>query len=1214
MRNSDKSKQKKEKSEEFSPIVFVNNPISQSDDDVIDFSSQVNTIKTAINNGAKMIGIIADYGTGKSSMSELLKSEIKKDGNPEPIKINMWDCLCQVTKKTDTSESVSNLTKSFLYQLSNGRSRRFASYINKLLSKNYGNISFAANNILWFFIWIVLSAISYTVYKILGLSGTGVMQYLPQWCEKVASFAKLGAPLFVLLALVFLAIGIKNVCITFSHWKMPQRREPEINDVYDTYGLIIDKLTPKKGRYQLVFIDDLDRIDEKGIIIEFLKELYRFQDSLGDKSDKFVFVISIKPESELTNSQYQMTKSDEYKNDKIYTKVFDTVISLKPIHFDDYDSILLRLIRTDESKKENLIKLIGNADFEKSLPESFKWIKKGTNLTLRDLKDRLNHAVAILISLKNKSYKVGTSESFEPCAAVAYLENQYPKDYYILIKNEESFAGFMKRSYKIINEEGKGSATEKLYDLFIENFKANSCSDDFVKDFCSMVADRLFNDDFRMYFYTYPKDSHIKTTEERELCDMLLFPNQNDNYDELEDNIKKAYSRGNNEVVSSTLVSLESFPQVVIMNDTLFVHAVSVSLSKTFNIFASTVVDVIESEKNMVPFWRRIKQLPDKERSLFVKKCIDRLISTGSVDNIVRARLDITQGFGESIEEFSELFLGCDEILPQISQEEIEAINNPYIATKLINIEKVDKDQFDYLSSLIISCPLITEKVAYDLAYKTMCAFAEVLSAEDLAEQLLSFLSINHICDNDFFYIVCEGCNYLERITEYINSFVPSDFSDEYMEMIDALGIDININESLVNHLMEKHLFFTALTYLIAHNQLESINAYLEYETEILCACRKICVLSEEKLISLRIHFCFVNKNKNYFCLFEDDFPLITEEEFGLVDNPKEAIDLINANKVTINNCLHLLGVIYSRNYSEEEIVYLFEHLFDDETNNCVLDKDVKKEFVDNFDFEKVSLKKLDSEQRSRIFKLIKNECQINNADDAIEFSNRLGCFVPEIERIIRSANSKVKEYLNLISSIDELTEVALEWIENSGKYVTVGLSENLCKVLYDNGFLLDYIVADTLRKGYLNIDASIPFSEYINVYNDVEELFLIMSGHWVFLERLQQEAALDELDDEHLIPIFKTEQTKRFFEFIFSDKTSASIKQRYLVEFGKFKTEEDSKAFQMLICKEDNMKLLGSYDIYHRIHENLWSSNPSHKMLFTRTWNKNWKDKLNKT
>ena len=122
------------------------------------------------------------------------------------------------------------------------------------------------------------------------------------------------------------------------------------------------------------------------------------------------------------------------------------------------------------------------------------------------------------------------------------------------------------------------------------------------------------------------------------------------------------------------------------------------------------------------------------------------------------------------------------------------------------------------------------------------------------------------------------------------------------------------------------------------------------------------------------------------------------------------------------------------------------------------------------------------------------------------------------------------------------------------------------------------------------------------------------MSGHWAFLERLQQEAALDEFDDEHLIPIFKTEQTKRFFEFIFSDKTSVSIKQRYLVEFGKFKTEEDSKAFQMLICKEENMKLLGSYDIYHRIHENLWSSNPSHKMLFTRTWNKNWKDKLSKT
>ena len=43
------------------------------------------------------------------------------------------------------------------------------------------------------------------------------------------------------------------------------------------------------------------------------------------------------------------------------------------------------------------------------------------------------------------------------------------------------------------------------------------------------------------------------------------------------------------------------------------------------------------------------------------------------------------------------------------------------------------------------------------------------------------------------------------------------------------------------------------------------------------------------------------------------------------------------------------------------------------------------------------------------------------------------------------------------------------------------------------------------------------------------------------------------------------------------------------MCKFGKFKTENDSKAFQRLICQTHNMELLGSYDLYHKIHRNLW-------------------------
>ena len=51
-----------------------------------------------------------------------------------------------------------------------------------------------------------------------------------------------------------------------------------------------------------------------------------------------------------------------------------------------------------------------------------------------------------------------------------------------------------------------------------------------------------------------------------------------------------------------------------------------------------------------------------------------------------------------------------------------------------------------------------------------------------------------------------------------------------------------------------------------------------------------------------------------------------------------------------------------------------------------------------------------------------------------------------------------------------------------------------------------------------------------------------------------------------------------------------------------------------ILMCKEENMKLLGSHRIFNRIYRNLWELNRGHKGVFTRKWNECWKDKLDET
>lgn len=54
--------EEKKQATEYAPIVFMNMPISDDKDDVIGINSTVATVKYAADNGATMVGVIADYG------------------------------------------------------------------------------------------------------------------------------------------------------------------------------------------------------------------------------------------------------------------------------------------------------------------------------------------------------------------------------------------------------------------------------------------------------------------------------------------------------------------------------------------------------------------------------------------------------------------------------------------------------------------------------------------------------------------------------------------------------------------------------------------------------------------------------------------------------------------------------------------------------------------------------------------------------------------------------------------------------------------------------------------------------------------------------------------------------------------------------------------------------------------------------------------------
>ena len=66
---------------------------------------------------------------------------------------------------------------------------------------------------------------------------------------------------------------------------------------------------------------------------------------------------------------------------------------------------MLDIIGSDVSDRKKVInELLDEKKIEDNLPSSFNWLIKGHNLTMRQLKERLNAAMALLVTLKNKGY------------------------------------------------------------------------------------------------------------------------------------------------------------------------------------------------------------------------------------------------------------------------------------------------------------------------------------------------------------------------------------------------------------------------------------------------------------------------------------------------------------------------------------------------------------------------------------------------------------------------------------------------------------------------------------------------------------------------------------------------------------------------------------------------------------------------------------------
>lgn len=418
--------------------LYPNIPVEKDEKDLFNMKLPMLEIEGAIEGGANMIGIISEYGEGKSSLIRYLGEKQKEKF--KVCHICLWNFFDDTAK--DDKDLISNMTHSFLYQMAKGVvGPELARTVNRRISRNYGLL----------FLEVNLTKLEKILVGVLALGwlGEGIALPLLPWLvgtvlkktvelEALVEFWKLICEKinYFFLALLVWILGRRG--ITFSNKNSLGGRIPGTADAYEVFDYIVEAALKQehksKESYQyLICVEDLDRLESKKDARRFLKELYKYCNMLSeDEKKKFVFLVAASPQ--LYEFDEKDKAEDVYQLNELYSKIFEYTIEIRPIYEDDRQKVIKKLLGEREIKNE-INSVIG--DVEEIRKTAVEWIGKGKNPAIRDFKNRLNRALSIQKTCRNVN--------FAECAKVAYLEDEYGSELGRLVRDQKRFNRFMKR-------------------------------------------------------------------------------------------------------------------------------------------------------------------------------------------------------------------------------------------------------------------------------------------------------------------------------------------------------------------------------------------------------------------------------------------------------------------------------------------------------------------------------------------------------------------------------------------------------------------------------------------------------------------------------------------------------------------------------------------------------------------------------------------------
>ena len=1223
---------KQEEPKELEPVTFVNNPITIEQQDLLGLSTAVNLIDDVVCQGASLIGVIADYGVGKSSLIEFVSRRKKRYRNV--IRINLWDSLhnAQNTSVADGS-MISSLSRSFIYQLaacapSNKLGKALSKYVNYRLSQNYRTISFTTISWRRIIAAGVMCILSYFVYSIAkGLSPSELNGFLQSIGLELAPntiriFSIITPYLAMLLGGIGLIYIVKKGNITYTPMKQGVKKDVEINDLYDVYADVIGAVTRqlRRGEKLLIVIEDLDRITEERLVLEFVKELYRFQNLLDEEKRKeIVFVVTILPEAKLTRPE------GKHSSEPIYSKVFDYVLNLHPYHSDDYSTIMLNIINGDDINKKKLEQALRLETIGDTLPSEFYWLLQGRNLTIRDLKDRLNQAVALMVTLRNKKYAVKSAVSFATCAAVTYLEHRYGKDFYNLLAQEDAFSALIQEALWTSNntvqsEDRKNGLKDKIAKIIgITPDKAIG----FCDDLAEMIVTRIVDNDFRMYFYSYPKESPISTNDEKDISRLLLYPSPSWNEKLLDDlvlSILKSDMQEN--IITKCLadISVKSidFPDIVLANEYIFQKATEFDLAMILKLVVRMVSWQKDTLDSSAKWWSKIWSYSFAKKDELIRMYgleLDTILQNQSEDEIVSVRRALIDIMGEGISVYVHLFAkkSDDFAYPLITASELGAVETISTAIRLTRAGAVTQENYKYVLKGIVE-KLDTLEEHTEL-FSLFDRVLKSIPAEMIAPFLLKALFATKIIRDAYTKVLSVGIEKRtiapsdELLLAYINTAADDEWTEQFGQMVDALLNNQGYSCNVLTRLTEQGFYKSYLLTLEKENSLETIS----YDSEdvskwVMATCSQLLALERMQCVTA-VRRAIVEKSNGvcpdaYCDLFYRGFPIVTVEEIRLCSNFSDAVTLIDASNITELNYEPIIAFINSEQRSAEECKTLLNAIFPGAKEDGWFPPDeLIESIVYGLDFTVIDFGGMDSDTKEKWIEKINDVLELDQGENAVKLMRHLRCLISSLETSVIESDMTT-EYIALFNDIDTPTSKTVEWVTPLD--IDFPLAPQIAKRLLDTGDKHGFIVGSTLYSGILYFSLEqFDLGVYLDIYknNEDNDVFKIMSSNKEFLQYLIDNRQYATLDYAHTKPLWGFRQPFDLVKHVFSTISTEKQATLYLQTLPHFDTAEVGQEFVSLVKTDEKLsELLTSSAARYWVKERLW--NPTQKMMFTRFMN----------